>query len=152
MIQFYFLDEFNQIQATMNKVGERFLTASQKVDLKTVQTLITQSDQDILQYTHSKSGDQATHMAARHGHLNILIYLSELGVDYEGANLEGKRPLHEAAAGGWTQCVEYLLQQQHVIVDPLKRADWLVTCIHLSLSSDIKSVFKSSDQPNIYEQ
>ena len=110
----------------MNKNGESFLTASQKGDLQVMQRLVSQSSSqhEIIQYTHRKSGDQAMHLAARHGHLKILTYLGDIGVNFEGANLEGKRPLHEASAGGWTECVRYLLEEQRVVVDPLKRADW----------------------------
>ena len=47
------------------------------------------------------------------------------GADLEQANLDAKRPLHEAAQNSHLNCVEYLIEKE-VAVDSLKRADWYV--------------------------
>ena len=106
---------------------EKFLNAVQKGNTTLVKTLTSELNErqihELLQHTHKRSGDQAIHIAARQGHVDILSYLGSLGVDFESANQEGKRALHEAAAAGQPECVAYLLKQG-VSVDPLKRADW----------------------------
>lgn len=73
---------------------------------------------------YSKTGDSALHVAARTGHLHVLKYLhDECGMNIEQTNLDGKRPLHEAAQYSQPDCVEYLLRQG-AAVDSMKRADW----------------------------
>ena len=78
---------------------------------------------EILNCTHSRSGDSAAIVAARHGRKDLLTILQELGADLEKRNNDGKRPLHEAAAACHEECVEFLLAR-NVQVDSLKRADW----------------------------
>ncbi|KAJ1162908.1 hypothetical protein NDU88_003372 [Pleurodeles waltl] len=71
-----------------------------------------------------KSGDTLLHYAARHGHLDILRFLTEmLGMDVELFNCDYKRPLHEAASMGHRECLLYLLEKGAEI-DCLKKADW----------------------------
>ncbi|XP_076325014.1 uncharacterized protein LOC143232883 isoform X3 [Tachypleus tridentatus] len=90
---------------------------------------------------HEKSGDTVLHVAARNGALGILKYLNDEEkqkgyVNFEQANLDGKRPLHEAAQAGQTDCVRYLLSL-NVDVDSLKRADWtplMLACTKNNLS------------------
>ena len=73
-----------------------------------------------------RSGDTILHFVVRHGHLDILRWLTETqGADLEQANLDAKRSLHEAAQISQIPCLKYLLEKG-VTVDPLKRADWLV--------------------------
>ena len=74
---------------------------------------------------YEKSGDTALHIAARCGHVCLLEYLLSSGVDKDISNLDGKRPLHEAAQTGQLECVQCLLKSG-AQVDSLKRADWLV--------------------------
>ena len=95
----------------------------QKGDISRVKDKIALVNKDVTQEANPKSGDRAVHLAARHGHRDILELLLEKGVDLEIANLDGKRALHEAVAMGHTLCVDYLLMKG-VDVDPLKRADW----------------------------
>uniref|UniRef100_A0A8B9V0M5 Ankyrin repeat domain-containing protein 16 n=1 Tax=Anas zonorhyncha TaxID=75864 RepID=A0A8B9V0M5_9AVES len=71
-----------------------------------------------------RSGDTLLHLAARHGHLHLLAWLlEELELDMEVANVDYKRPLHEAASAGHGECVSYLLAKG-ACVDALKRGDW----------------------------
>lgn len=71
-----------------------------------------------------RSGDTLLHYAARHGHLNIVEYLTQrVGVDVDVCNNDYKRPLHEAASMGHQACVSFLLREG-AKVDSLKRADW----------------------------
>ncbi|KAG8576834.1 hypothetical protein GDO81_009995 [Engystomops pustulosus] len=71
-----------------------------------------------------RSGDTVLHYAARHGHLPVMSYLVEtVGMDVEVHNNDYKRPLHEAASMGHTDCLLYLLNKG-AKVDCLKKADW----------------------------
>ena len=77
----------------------------------------------ILNCVHSKSGDSPIIVASRHGHLELIKFLIQRGVDIEQRNKYLKRPLHEAAAGGHLDCVKFLISQ-NAEIDCLKRADW----------------------------
>ena len=88
----------------------------------------------VLNCVHSRSGDTPAIVAARHGHLDHLIFLQESGIDLEHRNNDGKRALHEAAGAGHVECVKFLLSQ-HVQVDCLKRADWYVSINVMAVSS-----------------
>ena len=82
------------------------------------------NNKEWLTWSAKKSGDSVVTYATRHGHLPIVEWLhKEHGSDLEIANLDGKRPLHEAAQYGEMACLVYLLDQ-HVQIDCLKRADW----------------------------
>jgi len=76
--------------------------------------------------TVNKKGDSAFLVAARHGHVDLLRILHiDHGVPLEHSNSDGKTALHEAAQGGQTGSVEYLVGEG-ADVDALKRADWCV--------------------------
>ncbi|XP_026876031.2 ankyrin repeat domain-containing protein 16 isoform X2 [Electrophorus electricus] len=71
-----------------------------------------------------KSGDTLLHYAARHGHLDILMYFVEkMGMDIELYNNDYKRALHEASSMSHRTCVQYLVDKG-AIIDCLKKADW----------------------------
>lgn len=75
---------------------------------------------------YDKSGDTLAHVACRHGSVNILRFLvEEIGSTsfLEAPNLDGKRPLHEAAQNSQLESVRFLVENG-CQVDPLKRADW----------------------------
>jgi hypothetical protein len=75
---------------------------------------------------YDKSGDSIGILAARWGHTEILRYLhEEHGLALELSNLDGKRPLHEAAQFGHLDTVKYLVSKE-VDVNCLKQADWYV--------------------------
>ena len=89
-----------------------------------VSSFEVRQSKSLLNLTHTKSGDSITHVLARHGKLDMLKWVhEEWHVQLESVNLEGKLPLHEAAAAGHVQIVEYLLSQG-VQIDPLKRSGW----------------------------
>ncbi|CAN7989125.1 unnamed protein product, partial [Ixodes hexagonus] len=75
---------------------------------------------------YDKSGDTLAHVASRHGSIDILRFLvQEIGSTsfLEVPNLDGKRPLHEAAQSSQLEAVRFLIEKG-CQVDPLKRADW----------------------------
>lgn len=78
---------------------------------------------DQVHFVHAKSGDTPMIVAARYKRYEILKLLHEQGADIEQKNMDGKRPLHEAALSGCMKCTSYILKQ-NVFVDPIKRADW----------------------------
>lgn len=78
-----------------------------------------------LNTTYEKSGDTALHIAARCGHAALVEHLLVSGADVEISNLDGKRPLHEAAQASRLECIQILLKFG-AQVDSLKRADWWV--------------------------
>ncbi|GAB6029922.1 Ankyrin repeat domain-containing protein 16 [Chamberlinius hualienensis] len=84
---------------------------------------------------HCKSGDSLAHIAARCGHVNILSCLKkELAYyNFEQANFDGKRPIHEAAQSGHAECLRYLISL-NVDINCLKKADW--TPLMLSCAKD----------------
>ena len=91
--------------------------------VKNLDTLGSSLDPNIVPY---RSGDSLIHLLARLGRtciLNILIKRYGKKLNLEPTNLEGKRPLHEAAQFGKFEIVEILLKNG-VQVDPIKRADW----------------------------
>ncbi|KAG7279647.1 hypothetical protein CRUP_019384, partial [Coryphaenoides rupestris] len=88
-----------------------------------------------------RSGDTLLHYAARHGHVDIIQYLTEdMGMDVEVHNCDYKRALHEAASMSHAACVRYLLSKGAKVIgellshgaDPcLKNKDgW--TCFHVA--------------------
>lgn len=60
-------------------------------------------DQDLLGYTPMCD-------AAAYGSLKVVNYLLDLGADATHATLDGRTPLHLAAANGWMETVQRLLQ------------------------------------------
>ncbi len=108
------------------KLGLELLKLTKHGVLDTLKVLIDENytDRSWTSYYHDKSGDTVLTLAARNGHSELLKYFSETcQMDLEQANFDAKRPLHEAAQSGHSDCVEYLLQRG-VTVDSLKRADW----------------------------
>ena len=100
-------------------------------DVGALQRLLTRHKIDIGNLNsicNKRSGDTVHIIAARQGHLATLKYLYEQsGADnaalFECANLDGKRPLHEAIQGEHFECVEYLVSVG-VLIDSLKKGDW----------------------------
>ncbi|XP_046762976.1 ankyrin repeat domain-containing protein 16 isoform X3 [Gallus gallus] len=100
----------------------RLLTLARQGKLDLLEAALR--DGDVTNRRCDRSGDTLLHVAARHGHLHLLVLLLEtLGMDVEVANGDYKRPLHEAASMGHRECVSYLLAKG-ASVDCLKRADW----------------------------
>lgn len=99
----------------------RLLTLARQGKLDLLEAALR--DGDVTNRRCDRSGDTLLHVAARHGHLHLLVLLLEtLGMDVEVANGDYKRPLHEAASMGHRECVSYLLAKG-ASVDCLKRAD-----------------------------
>lgn len=74
----------------------------------------------------NRHGDTSFHVAARHGHLELVKRLhEEYGVPLHHVNADGKSALHEAAQNGHEECVSYMISAGGS-VDCLKRADWSV--------------------------
>ncbi|XP_077977693.1 ankyrin repeat domain-containing protein 16-like [Glandiceps talaboti] len=91
-------------------MSEKFLKAAQQGDIKTV-SIVLERNGDILKYLtycHKRSGDTAAHLAARHGHVAVLKVLQSYGDHFKNENLDGKRPLHEAALSGQIESVNEL--------------------------------------------
>ncbi|KAI0231674.1 Ankyrin repeat domain-containing protein 16 [Lamellibrachia satsuma] len=68
----------------------------------------------------------------------------------EQANLDGKRPLHEAAQNGHLACLVFLLSRG-VDVDSLKRADWtplMLACTKTNLAI-IKELVHAGSRPEL---
>ncbi|XP_076010296.1 ankyrin repeat domain-containing protein 16 [Genypterus blacodes] len=71
-----------------------------------------------------RSGDTLLHYAARHGHRDVVEFLTRrVGVDVNVCNNDYKRPLHEAASMSHHATVSLLLREG-AKVDSLKKADW----------------------------
>lgn len=71
-------------------------------------------------------------------------------INFEQANFDGKRPLHEAAQAGQLECVKYLLEQ-NVKVDSLKRADWtplMLACAKNNFAV-IKALINAGADPSL---
>ncbi|XP_035673820.1 ankyrin repeat domain-containing protein 16-like isoform X2 [Branchiostoma floridae] len=111
---------------------------AQQGDLPKIRALLASSPcpDRLLDTRHRKSGDSVLHYAARHGHLSVLRYLcEECGLSPETGNVDGKRPLHEAAQAGQTECVRYLISS--IQINVLKRADWtpiMLACTKTNLT------------------
>lgn len=91
--------------------------------IKNLDILGSSFDPNIVLY---RSGDSLIHILARLGRtciLNILLTRYGTKLNLEPTNLEGKRPLHEAAQFGKYEIVTILLKNG-AQVDPIKRADW----------------------------
>ena len=91
--------------------------------IKNLDILGPSFDPNIVLY---RSGDSLMHILARLGRtciLNLLLKRYDKNLNLEPTNLEGKRPLHEAAQFGKYDIVAILLKNG-VQVDPIKRADW----------------------------
>lgn len=124
---------------------------TQEGDLTSLENCINTLDPGSVQAVISKhfgrSGDTLMHYAARHGHLDIVKYLHELGLNVEVYNNDYKRPLHEAASMEHLNCVKYLLQEG-AKVDSLKKADWtplMMACTRRTLSVIEELLFHGAD-------
>uniref|UniRef100_A0A8C6V237 Ankyrin repeat domain-containing protein 16 n=1 Tax=Neogobius melanostomus TaxID=47308 RepID=A0A8C6V237_9GOBI len=113
---------------------------TQEGDLASLQSCIHSLGQGsvpaVINKHFGRSGDTLMHYAARHGHLDAVKYLHELGVHVEVYNNDYKRPLHEAASMERLDCVKYLLHEG-AKVDSLKKADWtplMMACTRRTLS------------------
>lgn len=73
---------------------------------------------------HKKTGDSLLHIVCRYGRIDVLaLKLStDMAAYFELPNLEGKKPLHDAAHFKQLECVNILLENG-VHVDCLKRGD-----------------------------
>lgn len=63
---------------------------------------------DRVDFTIENRGDNAIHLAARRGKLEIIQLMKSLGADLEQKNLHGNVPMHYAAKGGFLDLVRYL--------------------------------------------
>ncbi|XP_066278888.1 ankyrin repeat domain-containing protein 16-like isoform X2 [Branchiostoma lanceolatum] len=112
---------------------------AQRGDLPRIRAVLASSpcSDRLLDTRHRKSGDSVLHYAARHGQVAVLRYVCEdCGLSPETGNVDGKRPLHEAAQAGHTECVRYLVGRS-VQIDVLKRADWtpiMLACTKTNLT------------------
>ncbi|XP_064488609.1 ankyrin repeat domain-containing protein 16-like isoform X1 [Ornithodoros turicata] len=113
----------------MNNVKLLHLAQRDDVDgLKAVETELSTeaSGRGLYEVCYEKSGDTLAHVAARSGSVRVLRYLLEdlKSIQLlECANLDGKRPLHEAAQASQPEALKLLLHLG-AQVDSLKRADW----------------------------
>lgn len=72
----------------------------------------------------NRHGDTSFHVAARHGHVELVRQLvQQHGLPLDHVNTDGKTALHEAAQNSQLECVAYLVSAG-CQVDALKRADW----------------------------
>ncbi|KAK2858736.1 hypothetical protein Q5P01_003356 [Channa striata] len=117
------------------------LRFTQEGQLSSLDRLMTSGGPDAVHTVRRKhfgrSGDTLLHYAARHGHLDIVEYLTQrAGMDVDVYNNDYKRPLHEAASMGHQACVGYLLRAG-AEVDSLKKADWtplMMACTRRNLN------------------
>ena len=74
------------------------------------------------------------YMAAHHGHLSIVQYLSEQGADKEAKDLYGMTPLLRAADKGHLSVVQYLYDQgaDKEVRTPTRRRGMLVAAHHVT--------------------
>ena len=61
---------------------------------------------------HIQDGDRPLHLAARHGHTQVIAQLLKAGAFVHAANDKGMTALHRAAAKGHAQAVGELLYQR----------------------------------------
>ena len=96
--------------------------------------------------TPYSSGDSLLHVTCRLGRTDFLLHLIENYGDtlnFEIANNEGKKPLHEASQFGHHEVVRILLNEG-VDVDSLKRADWTPLMMAVTKTGqDAQSVVKA---------
>lgn len=136
------MDE-NAIKSLIRFTQEGDLTSLEKY----INSLNCGSVPAVINKHFGRSGDTLLHYAARHGQLDIVKYLHELGVNVEVYNNDYKRPLHEAASMEHLDCVKYLLQEG-AKVDSLKKADWtplMMACTRRSLCVIEELLFHGAD-------
>lgn len=107
---------------------EQLLKASQQGDMKLLERVIDKWKGVNTTWANcqlNKSCDTVVHLSVRHGHADVVKYLCNSSFTLEQQNCHGKRPIHEAAQFGQTECLRLLLEKG-VKVDSLKRADWYV--------------------------
>lgn len=70
-------------------------------------------------------------MAVRNGHLKVASLLMQHGADVEQADSSGNAPLHFAAAYGWMDCIELLLNDGKANINV--RNTWNITPINIAM-------------------
>jgi len=121
----------------MHEMNRNIIKCVQNGDIPGLRRIILSKNEDVdfINVCNTQSGDTVAVLAARYGQLDMLkfVYMQTPGA-VELANLDGKRPLHEAAQHGQLACVRFLLSCS-VDVDSLKRADWCVYMFHFDSST-----------------
>ena len=113
----------DQLDSKYRRFVDSLHVGSDTEVIKNLDAIGSNFDPNIAVY---RSGDTIIHILARLGRTSILLMLVERFssvLNLESTNLEGKRPLHEAAQYGKYETVKLLLTKA-VEVDPIKRADW----------------------------
>nr|CAB3221754.1 ankyrin repeat domain-containing protein 16-like [Phallusia mammillata] len=116
----------------------------QKKDVSALEDVLNKIGEDeshsLLTAVHKKSGDNCTHLMARHGKLAMLkLAHQKFGLSLEQVNLSKKAPMHETASNGHADIVQYLLSQG-AAVDPLKHADWSPLMMACSKRNNLKVI------------
>jgi len=76
---------------------ELLLQATMRRDTDTIQRMLGHSA-DVCNSRHPETYDTAMHAAARLGDAELVAFFTAHGVDIDGANKQGERPIHLAAA------------------------------------------------------
>jgi ankyrin repeat protein/serine/threonine protein kinase len=123
-------DEKKEIQGEV-------LDAAVEGDISKMKSLIKQYEGLRLDYCvyNDDYGDTTLHLAALHGHMQIVKYLIVNGYRViECENNYKHTPLHRAAKGGNLEVVKYLIEEKNC--DRMRLCDWGRTPLHYACESE----------------
>lgn len=116
-------------------------------DSATARYLLSREESDPAEF--NENGSQAIHVAAHHGHVEVIEVLLEFGVDVNSPNENGATPLHFACYES-NQAVEYLLSHG---ADPAFADSTGVTPAHLmcqmGLTQPLQGILASHVDVNV---
>ncbi|CAI8036383.1 Ankyrin-1, partial [Geodia barretti] len=123
------------------KIQGEVLDAAIEGDITKMKSLIKQYEGLRLDYCvyNDDHGDTALHLAALHGHLQIVKYLVVNGYRViECENNYKHTPLHRAAKGGNLEVVKYLIEEKKC--NPMRLCDWGRTPLHYACENENASI------------
>ncbi len=98
------------------KYADQALEAARSGDLQKIISF-AQNGLDVTRIQEKYSKNTLFHIAAKHGHLEIIQFLDRFNANIRAENISGEIPIHLASRFGRFEVVEFLLEKDPSMVD-----------------------------------